>query len=175
MRFGLFRAFGDRALIRRLHGEIVAAARRPALFRDYGVADTFEGRFEMMALHAGLVLRRLTTLPQPGPALAADLTDALFRHFDAALRETGVGDTTVPKKMMGLTEAFFGRNIAYDSALKGQSEPLEAALLRNALAGQGDAAQLAHYVRRCEAELAKLDTGRIRAGMALFPDVRNQT
>ncbi len=65
----LFGRASNRRLIERLHGEIVAAARNRVLFTDFGIEDTFEGRFESVVLHAALVLRRLHALPAPGPIL----------------------------------------------------------------------------------------------------------
>ena len=170
MRFGLFRAARNAPLIARLHGDIVAGARQPALYRDYGVADTFEGRFELMALHAGLLIRHLAAQPAPGPSLARDLADAVFAHFDGALRESGVGDVSMPRKMKDLTQAYLGRNVAYDRALRGEGEALEDALARNALAGQGDAPRLARYVEALLSRLAPLDADAVLACGAPFPD-----
>ena len=130
MIFGLFRGTANRRLIDRLHGEIVAAARDPVLFTQYGVADDLDGRFESVALHAALVLRRLNLLPPPGPQIAQDLADAVFQHFDIALREMGVGDISVPKRMKTLAEAFLGRAAAYDRALAAGHAALCAALPR---------------------------------------------
>src|SRR5579872_5750434 len=112
MILGLFRGNANRKLVARLHGDIVAAARDPVLFTDYGIADTVDGRFESLVLHAALVLRRLETLPAPAPEVAQDLADLLFRHFDIALREIGMSDTRVPREMKALAEAFFGRAMA---------------------------------------------------------------
>lgn len=170
MRFDFFRAARNRPLIARLHGEIVAAARQPEFYTVYGVQDTFEGRFEMVTLHAGLVLRHLGTLPEPAPALARDLTDAIFSHFDAALRETGFGDIAVPKKMKGLTEAWLGRNLACDAALQGRGEALETVLLRNVLAGKGDARRLALYVAQAARDIGALDFATATTRPLPFPD-----
>ena len=170
MRFDFFRSARNRPLIARLHGEIVAAARRPVFFTSYGVPDTFEGRFEMVTLHAGLVLRHLATLPEPAPALARDITDAIFSHFDAALRETGVGDIAVPKKMKDLTQAWLGRNLACDAALLGQGEALEAVLSRNVLAGKGDAKRLAAYAMQAARDLGGLDFAAVAARPLPFTD-----
>jgi cytochrome b pre-mRNA-processing protein 3 len=102
----------NRTLIDQLHGKIVAAARRPALYAELGVPDTYDGRFEMVALHAGLVMRRLTGLSGMGEELAQELADSVFRHFDVALREIGIGDVAVPKRLKRMAEAFYGRNKA---------------------------------------------------------------
>src|SRR4051812_10164704 len=87
MIFGLFRRSSNQAIIDRLHGEIMASARQPALFLDFGAPDTLEGRFEALTLIATLHVRRLMALGPPGPEIAQQLTDALFAHFDVALRE----------------------------------------------------------------------------------------
>lgn len=165
----LFGRATNRTMIDRLHAEIVAAARDPAFFTSYGVADTFEGRFEILTLHAWLVLRRLATLPPPAPEIAQDLTDTLFRHFDIALREMGIGDTSVPKRMRRLAEAFLGRCGAYDTALRGGSPALLAALARNVYAGTGDPSRLAHYVELADAALAGTPILAFSRGRVPFP------
>jgi cytochrome b pre-mRNA-processing protein 3 len=169
MIFGLFRGNANRKLIGRLHNEIVAAARDPLLFTDYGVEDTLEGRFESVVLHAVLVLRRLEHLPSPGPNIAQDLADALFRHFDVALREIGVSDTRVPKRMKEMAEAFSGRAKAYHEALAKGPDALSEALARNVFAGRRDGEQLAHYVRNLDAALAVATLTQFLEGPIPFP------
>ena len=61
--------------------------------------DTLEGRFEALCLHVILALRGAARLPPPAADVAQDLADAFFRDLDASLREMGVGDTVVPKRM----------------------------------------------------------------------------
>ena len=127
----LFRRSANRQLIDRLSGEIVAAARDPVLFTENGIEDSLEGRFEAVTLHAVLVLRRLNRMDPPAPEIAQDLTDAIFSSFEIALREMGVGDISVPKRMKTIAGAFFGRAGAYDRALQGGAPGLDAALARN--------------------------------------------
>jgi len=86
MIFGLFRRRSERRLVDRLHGEIVAAVRQPVFYTEFAVPDTLEGRFEILVLHAALVVRRLDGLDAAGAALAQALTDSMFRHLDIALR-----------------------------------------------------------------------------------------
>jgi cytochrome b pre-mRNA-processing protein 3 len=166
----LFGRPSNRRLIDRLHGEIVAAARNRVLFSDFGIEDTFEGRFESVVLHAALVLRRLRALPDPGPDMAQDLADALFRNFEVALREIGVGDSNVPKRMKAMAEAFLGRGLAYDEALREDKADLEAALKRNVYAGRKDARQLAAYVLLAEAALAEAGIEAFTMGPVPFPE-----
>jgi len=87
----------NRILIEQIHGEIVAAARAPALYTRLEVADSLEGRFEMIALHAGLVMRRLGELGEVGAEIAQDLVDCVFGHFEDALRE--MKSNTLPSFM----------------------------------------------------------------------------
>ena len=154
----LFRGAAKRKVIGEIHGKIVAAARQPALYADYGVPDTLEGRFELVTLHAMLVLRALRDTPPPGPELAQDVSNAVFAGFDADLREMGVGDVTVPKRINRLAEAFIGRCAVYEAALADPNDsPLEIALNRNIYAPHsGDAARLARYSRACAVRLAGL-------------------
>ena len=90
----------NRILIDQIHGEIVAAARAPALFQDLTVPDDLDGRFEMVTLHSGLVLRRLSALGPIGAAISQDLVDYVFQSFEDALREMSIGDAGVANRMM---------------------------------------------------------------------------
>ncbi|HXW21007.1 MAG TPA: ubiquinol-cytochrome C chaperone family protein [Roseiarcus sp.] len=166
----------NRILIEQLHGDIVAAARRPALFRNFGAPDTPEGRFEMVALHAGLAIRRLSAIPGAGAEIAQELADSVFRHFDDGLREMGIGDTAVPKRMRRLAEAFYGRARAYGDALERPEEGrLAAALARNVYGAndRGGAPQvraLARYVERCAEALDAQGIDDFAAGRVSFPE-----
>ena len=164
----------NRALIDQLHGKIVAASRRPALYAELSAPDTFEGRFEMMTLHAGLVMHALSRLPGFGGELAQELADSVFRHFDIALREIGISDVGLAKRMKRLAEAFYGRNKAYGEALDaGDAGMLAGALARNVYGGAdaGKAAALAAYVEQCARALATAPLATFAAGEVAFPDV----
>lgn len=146
MIFGLLRKSPHEQLVARLHDEIMAQSRLPAFFLPpYGAPDTFEGRFEILTLNAGLVLRRLSQAAEPGPAIAQALADKVFSAIDDALREIGVSDVGVPKKMKKLARAFMGRGGAYALAMDEGEAALAAAMARNVLAGDGDGAALARY------------------------------
>jgi len=104
-------------LIDQIHGEIVAAARARELYARLAVADSLDGRFEMVAMHAGLALRRLSELGGLGAQVAQDLVDCAFRHFEDALRELSHGDIGAARRPKSMAEAFYGRNRAYGEAL----------------------------------------------------------
>ncbi len=133
---GLFGFFGrrrrNRVVIEGLYRAIVDRSRAPVFYRDLGVPDTLDGRFELLTLYMTLVSRRLRVMTTPGPDMAQDLVDLTFAQFDAALRELGVGDVSMPKRMKAMAAAFLGRASAYDEALRSdEPEKLSAALVRN--------------------------------------------
>lgn len=96
---------------------IVKQARRPFLFGADGAPDSFDGRFDMMVLHVHLVLRRLRAEGVAREALGQDLFDRFFRDMDQAMREMGVGDLGVGKKIRKMAQAYYGRAAAYDDAM----------------------------------------------------------
>jgi cytochrome b pre-mRNA-processing protein 3 len=159
-----------------LYCAAVAAARAPEFYADLGVPDTLDGRFDLVGLHAFLLIRRLRALPPPGTELAQAVFDAMFNDMDINLREMGVGDMSVGKKVKKMWEAFHGRATAYQSALAqpGTAE-LEAALQRNVWRGRGrpdQAATLAQAVRAMDANLATQDLASLSAGRVTFPPLR---
>ena len=174
MIFAMFRRSGNQRVIDRLHGDIVAAVRQPALYADYGVEDTFEGRFELLTLFATLLVRRLALLPPPAPEAAQELTDRIFSELDAAMREMGVGDLAVPKRIKKFADAFLGRRNAYDAALSATTnDQLEAALARNVYGldadGTGKAARLARYALAAQTALEAAPLETFMKGSAPFP------
>lgn len=157
-----------------LYGAAVAAARAPRFYAALGVPDTLDGRFDLIGLHVFLLIRRLRALPAPGPALAQGLFDAMFSDMDVNLREMGVGDLSVGKRVKAMWEAFHGRAAAYEAAL---SDPdpnaLTAAIARNVWRGEpaGDASALAADMRALDTHLATLSLADLTAGRALFEPV----
>ena len=97
----------SKTLIEQILGEIVTAARRPELYEALAAPDRIDGRFELLTLHAGLVLRRLAALGGVADAIAQDLVDSLFAHFDDTLREMGLSDIGVAKRLKAMGSAFY--------------------------------------------------------------------
>src|ERR687894_173794 len=127
-----------------LYSAAVAAARDPWFFEEpIGVPDTLDGRFDLIGLHVGLLIRRLHPDPDPRGAEAAQAVfDAMFADMDVNLREMGVGDMSVGKRVKRMWEAFHGRARAYEAALDaGDRAALETAIARNVFRSDpGDAA-----------------------------------
>jgi cytochrome b pre-mRNA-processing protein 3 len=159
-----------RGTIEAIYGMIVAQAREPLFYRDLGVPDTVNGRFDLLLLHLWMVLRRLQLI-EGGADLCQTLFDRFCDDMDANLREMGVGDLTVPKRMRAFGEAFYGRAAAYDQALTAGTEPLAQALGRNILNGEHieQARRLATYAQAAIAALAGLDDAALQRASWQFP------
>ena len=175
MMFHFFRRKPSNRSIASLYGMIVAQARAAPFYRNYGVPDTVNGRFEMVVLHTVLVLRRLESEPVPVRRLGQALFDRFCRDMDGSLREMGVGDLAVPDKMRKIGEAFYGRQAVYVSALAASdSEPLIAALARNVFSAEpgaeSGARRLATYVGVAAAWLAGEDGQALVRAERAFPD-----
>lgn len=156
---------------RRLHAAAVAQGRRPALYAQMGAPDTAEGRFELLTLHVILLIDRLKE--------EADTRQALFDVYvsdlDGALREMGVGDLAVGKRMRGLGEAFYGRARAYGEAFAVLPEraKLEAVVARTVLDGLDvDPGPLAAYAARVREALAAARTDELLGGRTPWSDPR---
>jgi cytochrome b pre-mRNA-processing protein 3 len=138
----------------RLHDGLVSRARQPVFFRDFAVADTIDGRFDMVALHAWLAL---SVLKAGGRDEAAQgLTDAIFTGFDEALREQGAGDMGISRKLKAFADGFYGRLAAYEAAP--DADALAAAIARNLYRGaavDAKARALADYALRARESLKR--------------------
>jgi cytochrome b pre-mRNA-processing protein 3 len=158
----------SRGTIEAIYGMIVTQAREPLFYRDLGVPDTVNGRFDLLVLHLWMVLGRLKSLPG-GVGLSQALFDRFCNDMDDNLREMGVGDLTVPKRMQAFGEAFYGRAAAYDLALTAGEEPLAQALCKNILNGEGieNARQLALYAKSAIAALAGLNEATLQSVSAI--------
>ncbi len=173
MLFRLFRRDPRADTISALYGAIVAQARRESFYLGFGVPDTVEGRFDMIVLHLALFCRRLTRESGPVHALGQDVFDLFCRDMDHNLREMGVGDLSVPRKMQGFAEAFYGRVEAYDRALAGAGDELAAALARNVLGESSlspGSRRLAAYARAATGMLDRADASAFARGHLVFPD-----
>lgn len=164
MIFGLFRRRGTDP-VPQAYVRIVGQARQPVFYRDLAVPDTVEGRFELIVLHCGLVVARMTRAGGEHKDVAQRLAEEFFADMDRSLREMGTGDISVPKKMKKIAEAFYGRMNAYETALlRDGDEDLAAALDRNVYdraAPPGAAAALASYVREARAALDAADAAAV--------------
>jgi len=171
MVFGLFRRSVEAPYA--LYGAIVAQARHPALYATLDVPDSLDGRFDMIVLHAVLVFRRLRGEAPAVAERAQALFDLFMADMDRSLREMGVGDLTVPKRIKKMAEAFYGRLDAYVAALDaGDRAALADALARNVFpdGAPPTIGRLAAYAAAAADRLAAMATDDVIDGRITFPD-----
>lgn len=150
---------------------VVERAREPAFYVGWGVPDTLDGRFEVLALHIFLVLNRLKRETGEAAAFAQELFDTMFADLDSALREMGAGDLGVGRRVQAMAKGLYGRIAAYERGLGDEAE-MAAALRRNLFGtSTASAAQLAAfsaYARRQIAALAAQPVTALIAGRVAF-------
>jgi cytochrome b pre-mRNA-processing protein 3 len=155
-----------------LYAEVVRQSRLPVFYLDGGVPDSLDGRFDLIALHAFLVLRRLKREGSAGQQLGQSLFDILFADMDQSLREMGVGDLGVGRRVKAMASAFYGRIAAYDAGLEQDNTALGDALRRN-LYGTTDPSLavlqgMIAYMRQQVAEVDKWPAAGLLAGQVRF-------
>ena len=157
-----------------LYEQIVAAARQPVLYADWQVPDTPLGRFEMISLMLFLVLRRLRGETGSADAISQDLVDTFFKEVEHSIRELGIGDAGVPKRMKKLTRMFYGRTASYGAALDENDEAaLAEALKRNVQPTEAEwpqAGHLAGYAAQIVQSLTSQQLDALTRGIIAFPD-----
>jgi cytochrome b pre-mRNA-processing protein 3 len=153
---------------RALYARAVEQSREPALYSAFGAPDTVEGRFEIYSLHVVLLLDRLRGHGEPAAEVSQALFDTYVKGLDHALREMGVGDLSVGRKMRKLGEAFYGRGKSYEAAFAALPDeaPLQALLIRTVYADANvtPVSQLLAYVLEQRAALAGQPAERLLAG-----------
>jgi cytochrome b pre-mRNA-processing protein 3 len=159
------------------YGRIVERSRDPAFYDAWGVPDTLDGRFEVLALHAFLVLNRLKRESGDVPAFAQELFDTMFADLDGALREMGAGDLGVGRRVKAMARGLYGRIAAYERGLIDEAA-MVAALRRNLFGTAApDEAQLvavSGYARRQARALAAQPATALLAGTVAFAPVEAQ-
>ncbi len=141
-----------------LFTDVVKQARRPKFYADWGVADTLDGRFDLIILHVSLVINRLESQAESKATalLIRYLQEVLFDNMDMSLREIGVGDMGVGKKVKIMAEAYYGRKLAYKRAINSDDScgQLKLALTRNIYRGQPpEQSILGHFGRYIECQI----------------------
>jgi len=157
-----------------LYAKAVAQARLPVFYAEREVPDTVDGRFDLLVLHVFLLLHRLGGDGKAMRAVTQGLFDLMFADMDRSLREMGVSDMSVGKRVKEMARAFYGRVDAYEPALN-DAAALREALARNLYRGadvSGDSlTAMAHYIQRQVAALAALSSAEIAdPGKPCFAD-----
>ncbi|MBS1181706.1 MAG: ubiquinol-cytochrome chaperone, partial [Proteobacteria bacterium] len=147
--------------------DLMRAARQPVFYAELGVADSVEGRFEMLMLHVGLAVHRLSQ-DVTGREMARDLSELFIEDMERSLREIGYDDSGLKRRLKKVAGAFYGRMEAMATALASdQPQALVDTLIRNVHGGTADsrhAARLAGYVRDLAGRLADMPVAELAAG-----------
>lgn len=175
MVFGLFKKKNNnRAIVDRQYTALTTAARHPDFYLHLGVPDTVMGRFELLAIVMILYFRRMKSAEVSGQEIAQEIIDAFFQDLDHSMRELGIGDQGVPKRMKKFAGMFYGRLEAYALALDTRDEAaLAAALARNIYpqseASAPDMRGLADWMMGAADALAAQSEDLIATGRVLLP------
>lgn len=154
----LFKSRPSKKAVEALYAQTVVQARRPVFYTDMGAPDRIDSRFELYTLHVLLLILRLREEGRTGADAAQDLFDTYASALDNTLRELGVGDVAVGKKMRKLGEALYGRMGVYEAAILAEDgDALALALARNIM--EADSVMpgmqaLSDYAMRTRAALA---------------------
>lgn len=161
----LFPATRDpRETVRPLWQRVVAHAREAEWYRDGGVADTLEGRFDMITLTLALVVLRMERSADLA-AYTAPLTEIFVEEMDGQLRQSGVGDLMVGKQIGRLMATLGGRMGALRGALAGSGDTLETVVQRNVTLSEGaNVGAIAARLRILTARLEATGDAALRAG-----------
>ena len=159
----------------KLYSDVVAQARSPAFYLSLGVPDSMLGRFEMICLHSFLLFRRLGKTDNAGKELAQTTHDLMFADFDRTLREQGIGDMGIGKRVKKLARNLYGRIAAYETGLAGGATDLSDALRRNlyasATVSDDQVATMIAYMQDAARELDTQLTADIMSGRVVFPQI----
>ena len=165
----LFTRPDENPAVTALYNACIAQARTPEFYKTLAVPDTVDGRFDLLLLHVALVMRRLDGETKQ------QLFDLMFADMDQSLREMGVGDMSIGKRIRPMIGAFYGRSQAYEKALSGSDEMLAEAITRNVY-GKVSASpevlqKMTDYVRRAVVKLNGQPPAELNEGRVEFPAV----
>ena len=164
----------NQALVEQQYEHLTGAARSPVFYEDMEVPDSVMGRFEMISAHLVLYLRRTQSAGPAANGIAQDIVDAFFEDVDHSIRELGVGDLSVPKRMKKFARMFYGRAKSYGDALDtGDGAALAEALRRNIYPEQSETTPsmraLSDWMVRTARQLEDVPDETLAAGRLVFP------
>lgn len=156
----------DKQVAERWRDAVTAEAREPEAYLKGWVTDTIYGRFNMVALVATLAMRRMRSLGGDGRALSKAFSELLFSDFDHALRENGVGDASIARRIRKMGEEFFGLAKAVDQALDqgGPKQALTEVIQRNIQRDEDKAKALAIYLLELNVDVEDLSDAKVQSG-----------
>ncbi|MDP6896128.1 MAG: ubiquinol-cytochrome C chaperone family protein [Rhodospirillales bacterium] len=173
--FGLFKASASQNTVAmELYSSVIAQARQPYFYTDLAVPDTPDGRYDMIMIHAFLILHRLKRDLPNTKEISQALFDIMFEDMDKSLREMGAGDVGIGRRIKEMAKAFYGRIAAYDEGLNRDDDSLDIALQRNVYRQSSvkneQVSALGSYIRREAVNLSDQPTEVLLGGKLSFAD-----
>ena len=158
-----------------IYGSIVAQSRKPVFYATWNIPDTIEGRFEVLVMHMALFIHRMDQIGPDGASFGQLVAEAFIDDLDGSFREMGVGDLAVPKRMKAASEAYLGRLLTYNGALKNKNRAeLVIGISRNMINDENrETAQvdaLADYMLRSSDRLGTQELDQVLSGQLVFAD-----
>ncbi|NIZ02226.1 ubiquinol-cytochrome C chaperone family protein [Thalassospira lucentensis] len=157
-----------------LYTAMVTQARQPEFYSKLGVADTKEGRFDLILVHAFILFRRLKA-EDGDKDLAQEVFDVMFADLDQNMREMGIGDVGILKRIRKMSDSYHGRIVAYEEGMQSGAAELAAALDRNLYADTDvrdeQLMAVVGYVHDALTLLEQQTLSEIQNGKVRFPDV----
>lgn len=179
--FGLFKSDPLKDAGYAMYGVAGEHARLPAFYETFEVEDSFDGRFDLLVLHLHLIMRRLRRTPDGGKRARQHLFDVFIKDMDQGLRLAGVGDIGIGHRVKKMSNAYYGRVVAYDAALDGEEadgfrEALQRNLYRARPVRPETLTAMEAYVRGEEARLSGVSDADLVAGRFRFgaPDLERE-
>ncbi len=161
----------------RLYEMVAVQSRSPVFYERLGVADTIDGRYDLLMLHIFLIMDRLNMLGPEAVKLSQDVFDKTFRTVELHLREMGIGDLGIPKHIKKMMKAFNGRAHSYHEALAAHNaDALQLALTRNVYRTEGESIppgvfELTDYVLSTRHGFEAMGLDQFESGQIWFPPV----
>jgi cytochrome b pre-mRNA-processing protein 3 len=176
--FGLFKSRKHTKIAHTLYSSILTQARLPIFYTDFGVKDTIDGRFDMIVLHAHILFNRLKDGTAENQEIAQAVFDLMFADMDQNLRELGVGDVGVSKRIKAMAEAFYGRATAYANGMSEQDNNLLIAALKRNLYRRSQASDqqiisVSYYMRDQVAHLKSQEFSTLVKVNDLFMNIKS--
>jgi cytochrome b pre-mRNA-processing protein 3 len=162
----------ERQTASKLYGAIVTQSRDPVFYADWGVPDTPDGRYDVIVLHLFLVMERLNAAGAEGRDMAQHLVEAFVEDMDDSMREMGVGDLTVPRKVKKAAAGLYDRTGVYRAAFAASDASALRAVVAKTISGDRvEADAIAAYASSSQSHLAKERPADLLQGHVTFPPV----
>jgi cytochrome b pre-mRNA-processing protein 3 len=175
--FGLFKSRKHSKIAHSLYNSILSQARLPIFYTDLGVQDTIDGRFDMIVLHAHIFFNRLKDSTTEAHEISQAVFDLMFADMEQNLREMGVGDVGVSKRIKTMAEAFYGRAMAYANGMHEQDNSLLISALKRNLYRNSEVrdqiiVDVSSYMRDQVAYLKSQEISQLIQGKVTFMPVK---